>query len=296
MRKTNNKFKLLAGAGLFSGIIFMQGCATSGSKLSDDGSNDKIVFPDVEKAWVKEGRDPHIENLQQVLPGMTKDTVYSLLGRPHFSEGLFNVREWDYIFNMRNADGAVTQTCQYKVIYAPNMRLRSTYWKPESCAELLKPAPAQTQTIVEKVIEKQVPLPGPEVVRIRISADGMFEFDKSEITALRPGGVERLNRIVDQLQAGGEIAELKIVGHTDRLGDDAYNMRLSESRANAIRQYLIGKNIPADRIATSGVGKSQPIVECKQTKRNEALIHCLEPNRRFELEVWFTKNKVEKTN
>ena len=171
------------------------------------------------------------------------------------------------------------------------MHLRSTHWKPESCADWLKPEPLPTQTVVERVIENTVAVPGPEIIRIRVAADGIFEFDKSGIADLRPGAVEKLNKIADQLLSGGDITQLNIIGHTDRLGDDTYNLKLSEARANTIRQYLIGKHIAAELIKTEGIGKSQPLVECRQTKRDEALIRCLEPNRRFEIEAWVSSKK-----
>lgn len=291
MKNINNKLKGSLIAALVIAAAAMQGCASSGSKLSADGANDKIVFPDVKSAWLKEAVDPNIDNLRRVAPGMTKDNIYSLLGRPHFSEGIIGVREWDYVFNFRKTADSAVQTCQYKIIYAPDMHLRNTYWQPESCAEFLKPEPLPTKTVVERVVEKTVSVPGPEIVRIRVAADGIFEFDKSDITELRPGGIEKLNKVADQLLSGGEITQLQIVGHTDRLGDDAYNQRLSEARANAIREYLIRKNIAAELIAAKGVGKSQPLVECRQTKRDEHLIRCLEPNRRFEIEAWVSSRK-----
>lgn len=289
MKNINNKIKSSLIASLFVTATVLQGCASSGSKLSEDGSNDKIVFPETKSAWLKEAVDPNIDNLRRVAPGMTKDNIYSLLGRPHFSEGIIGVREWDYVFNFRKTPDNAVQTCQYKIIYAPDMHLRNTYWLPESCAEFLKPEPLPTKTVVERVVEKTVSIPGPEIVRMRVAADGVFEFDKSDIADLRPGGTEKLNKIADQLLSGGEITQLKIVGHADRLGDDAYNQKLSEERANAIREYLIRKNIAAEVITTQGVGKSQPLVECRQAKRDETLIRCLEPNRRFEIEAWISK-------
>lgn len=289
MNNTQLKYTVLAA--LCAVAATLQGCATSISKLSEDGTNDKIVFPQAKDAWVKEAVDPNIDNLRRVTTGMTKDNIYSLLGRPHFSEGIIGVREWDYVFNFRKNDGSFSQACQYKIIYSPDMHLRSMHWNPESCADWLKPEPQPTQTVVERVIEKTVAVPGPEVIRIRVAADGIFEFDKSGLADLRPGGIEKLNKVADQLLAGGDITQLRIIGHTDRLGDDAYNLRLSEARANSIRQYLIGKHIAAELIKAEGVGKSQPLVECRQTKRDEALIRCLEPNRRFEIEAWVSSKK-----
>jgi len=269
----------IAAAALAAALGMMQGCMTSVSKLSDDGKSDEIIFPDIQKsAWVKEGTFPNIENLRRIAPGMTKTQLYDLIGPPHFREGMMDVREWDYIFNFRNADGSV-ETCQYKVIYAPDLTLRSTHWKPESCADWLKMAP----TVVERVVEV------PQPMKIRLGADGMFEFDKYGIADLRPGGVERLNKVAADLLAGGEIEKVSIAGHTDRLGTDAYNMNLSQNRANSIKQYLVGKGIPEDRITVSAHGETMPLVECPQKKRDAELIRCLEPNRRFEIEAWYVQ-------
>ncbi|WP_047549436.1 OmpA family protein [Methylotenera sp. G11] len=291
MNNINNQLKTGLMTALIAAATVLPGCATSGSKLSQDGASDKIVFPDANKAWLKEAVDPNVDNLRRIAPGMTKDNIYSLIGRPHFSEGIIGVREWDYVFNFRKSADSTVQTCQYKIVYAPDMHLRSTYWQPESCADMLKPDPVPTQTVIERIVEKSAVLPRPEaprqeVVRIRVAADGVFEFDKSGISDLRPGGIEKLNKVAEQLLASGEITQLKIIGHTDRLGDDAYNQRLSVERAEAIRQYLARKSVTTELASVQGAGKSQPLVECRQTRRDEALIRCLEPNRRFEIEAW----------
>lgn len=279
------KIKYFTITALISSLALLQGCATSVSRLSDDGKNDEIIFPEIEKsAWVKAGIFPNIDNLRNVVPDMTKDQIYALIGRPHFSEGLGKVREWDYIFNFHTAENKSVESCQYKIIYSSNMRLQNTYWKPESCSQKLNIATAQPERVVEKIIEKTVQ--GAEVTKTQMSADGLFEFNQSAIAHLRPGGVEKLNRLSESLLVGGEITQLKIIGYTDRLGDEAYNMKLSQARAETIRQYLIAKNIPAERILAYGAGKSKPLVDCKKSKLNARLISCLEPNRRFEIEAW----------
>ncbi|MES2547188.1 MAG: OmpA family protein [Pseudomonadota bacterium] len=286
----NQPTKYIALAAWITSFTLLQACATSVSKLSGDGKSDEIIFPDIAKsAWVKEGTFPNIDNLRNVAPDMTKNQLYTLLGHPHFTEGIGKVREWDYIFNFRASNTASAETCQYKIIYTADMRVQNTYWKPESCAHWLDSAAALPQTVVEKTVEKLVP--GPELTKTQMSADGMFDFDHSEIAHLRPGGIEKLDRLSANLLSGGQISALKITAHTDRLGDDDYNMKLSQARADTLRQYLINKNIPAERISAVGVGESTPLVECKQTQRDEVLIRCLEPNRRFEIEAW-TSSKL----
>lgn len=284
------QFNWVAVAALVASVGVLPGCTTSVSRLSDDGRGDEIIFPEIEKnAWVKEGTFPNLDNLRSMAPGMTKDQLYVLFGPPHFREGVLGVREWDYVFNFRKDGGSGVETCQYKVIFASDLRVRSTHWKPEACADRLKPSAPAVQTVIERVIEKQAPVSEPK--RLRLGADGMFAFDKYEIADMRPGGIEKLNQVAADLLAGDEIDQVKVVGHTDRLGTEEHNLKLSQDRANTVRHYLVSKGIPDDRITASGVGESMPLVECKQTRRDDALIRCLEPNRRFEIEAWSVRKQ-----
>jgi OOP family OmpA-OmpF porin len=81
------------------------------------------------------------------------------------------------------------------------------------------------------------------------------------------------------------------IGHTDRIGSVKYNQKLSVKRAEAVKQYLVDKGIAANRIYAEGKGKSQPVTkagDCKG-KVTSALIACLQPDRRVDVEVTGTK-------
>lgn len=65
---------------------------------------------------------------------MSKDQLLDLLGKPHFSEGLVDVREWDYVFNLRTGPAPAFITCQYKVIFDSRHQAQSFHWQPASCA------------------------------------------------------------------------------------------------------------------------------------------------------------------
>ena len=103
------------------------------------------------------------------------------------------------------------------------------------------------------------------------------------------------SRAADRLaEAAAEVGVLfctlvLVTGHTDRIGSQAYNQKLSERRANAVRDYLVSKGVARDKIETLGMGKTQPVpgVVCNQAypKERKALIECLAPNRRVEVEV-----------
>ena len=79
------------------------------------------------------------------------------------------------------------------------------------------------------------------------------------------------------------VTNVVITGYADRLGNDKYNQKLSERRANAVKDYLISKGVAANRLNATGKGESNPVVECKE-KNRAALVKCLEPNRRVEVE------------
>ena len=78
--------------------------------------------------------------------------------------------------------------------------------------------------------------------------------------------------------------EVVVYGHTDRLGSDAYNMDLSQRRADAVRALLVQQGVPSHLIRAQGMGKNQPVVQCENANRNE-LVACLAPNRRVEVTV-----------
>lgn len=87
--------------------------------------------------------------------------------------------------------------------------------------------------------------------------DVNFDYDKA---TLRPEAVTKLDEAAEALKQWGNV-KVEVAGHTDAIGSDAYNMQLSEHRANAVRDYLVGKGIPAERLTAKGYGKSQPVAD-----------------------------------
>jgi len=104
---------------------------------------------------------------------------------------------------------------------------------------------------------------------------------------LRPDGRAAIDsEIITRLNGVQKLELVLVTGHTDRIGSQQYNQRLSERRADAVRDYLVSKGVPRDKIETLGMGKTQPVpgVVCNQKSQKE-LIACLAPNRRVEVEV-----------
>jgi OOP family OmpA-OmpF porin len=116
---------------------------------------------------------------------------------------------------------------------------------------------------------------------VRLEADALFAFDSDELT---PDGA----RILDDLFANLTAADLQdqkiqITGYADRIGAEQYNLELSQRRAAAVRDYLVSKGVAPGYIEAQGLGTANPLVAC-EGERGAALVDCLAPNRRTEVE------------
>lgn len=144
-------------------------------------------------------------------------------------------------------------------------------------ADVQAPAgPAAPQPAVQTAAE-------PARERLSFDADTLFDFDRSE---LRPAGIVALRAFVGKLKAI-EPDMIQAVGHTDRLGTDDYNRRLSEQRVEAVKAYLVSQGIDAANVHTEAKGASEPITrlgECPGVQ-SASVIACLQPDRRVEVEV-----------
>ncbi len=109
----------------------------------------------------------------------------------------------------------------------------------------------------------------------------LFAYNKA---ALSPQGVAQLDGEILPKIAAAEIRHINVAGHTDTIGREKYNQKLSEKRAEAVRAYLVAKGVDASKIEAAGFGKTQPVKECKE-KRRAAQIECLAPNRRVVVEI-----------
>lgn len=126
-----------------------------------------------------------------------------------------------------------------------------------------------------------------DVQRVTLSADVLFDFDKS---TLRATAREELDPLANSLRGDNTLRSIKITGHTDPIGTERYNLALSERRAEAVMQYLVAAGLPAEKMTAVGVGKTEPsglAAHCVGKKfRNKAERNaCYQPDRRVVLDI-----------
>jgi OOP family OmpA-OmpF porin len=134
---------------------------------------------------------------------------------------------------------------------------------------------------------KAAAAPKPAAQKVTLAADALFDFNKAD---LRPEGKAKLDKLAADIK-GIKLEVILAVGHADRFGDDAYNQKLSEKRAAAVKAYLVSKGIDANRVYAEGKGEKQPVTKPDQCKgpKSKAVVDCLQPDRRVDIEVIGTK-------
>jgi OOP family OmpA-OmpF porin len=160
---------------------------------------------------------------------------------------------------------------------------RDAFWTPATAAPgcdgaivpVVAPAPVAVAPVAAPAV---VPVAPPAATKVTYAADAFFDFDKSVI---KPAGKEKLDDLI------GKIKDINLeviiaVGHTDSVGSDAYNQKLSVRRSEAVKAYLVSKGIEKNRVYTEGKGEKQPVADNKTAEGRAK-------NRRVEIEVVGTR-------
>ena len=177
---------------------------------------------------------------------------------------------------------------------------RTNFWTPAAAAKDPAGCKCDKDLLPKEVCDaKAAPAAAPAAARaaapaaaparekVTVAADALFDFNKA---TLRPEGKTKLDDVV--AKSSQLVLEVVIaVGHADRIGGAAYNQKLSEKRAASVKDYLVSKGIPANRIYTEGKGSKQPVTKADQCKgpKSAKVISCLQPDRRVDIEIIGTK-------
>ncbi|MFJ2990738.1 outer membrane protein assembly factor BamE [Collimonas sp. NPDC087041] len=234
-------------------------------------------FPAIDSAKWRQGTFPSIYVLRTMQVGMDKDQVRLMLGSPHFNEGLFGVREWNYIFHFRNGDGNESVVCQYMVRFDADMLVAGTYWRDPDCDMQVNPPKVKILPALRSFV-------APEVVIF--DADSLFRLDGGAQVDLLPAGRTKIERLALDIKRNFKSLHYVLVsGYTDRLNTAARKATLSLLRANTIRELLAQYGIDKALIRVAGMGDDQPLVQCPGNVETPQLLDCLRSNRRVEIEI-----------
>jgi OmpA-OmpF porin, OOP family len=167
---------------------------------------------------------------------------------------------------------------------------RDANWTPATAAvgcdgalAPVAPAPAAVVAPAAPAAAAPAPAPAPQppaATKVTYAADAFFDFDKA---VLKPEGKAKLDDLVGKVQ-GINLEVIIAVGHTDSVGTDAYNQKLSVRRAEAVKAYLVSKGIEKNRVYTEGKGEKQPVADNKTAEGRAK-------NRRVEIEVVGTRGR-----
>ena len=185
--------------------------------------------------------------------------------------------------NWQNASGTIWKNGTNEYCW------RDANWTPATAAPgcdgalvAVQPAaaaPAAPGAAPVVVAPAAQPAPAPAVAtKVTYAADAFFDFDKS---VLKPEGKAKLDDLVSKVK-GINLEVIIAVGHTDSVGSDAYNQKLSVRRSESVKAYLVSKGIEKNRVYTEGKGEKQPVADNKTAEGRAK-------NRRVEIEVVGTR-------
>jgi outer membrane protein OmpA-like peptidoglycan-associated protein len=229
-------------------------------------------FPDPDKTYVKAVQRYDAAQIKKVDIGLNKNQVRFLLGNPHFSEGIFVVKSWNYLVGLQKPNSNEYQVCQLRIDFDKDRLVESLNWRDSACEALLdEPKP--------NLVAKSVPL------KTYTSNSILFNFNRSSANDI-VGGAVVVDKLISEIRSNfADVEQVSVIGYADRIGKSDSNAVLSQARAKTIADLLISQGISAEAVHSGGQGSTNAFVSCTGTGKNHQVIQCLEPNRRVVVSV-----------